>query len=61
MFLGDSAFEGRTALKSISLPENLKDQHSIGGSVFKGCTGLSEIKLPDSMTGLPYSIFDGCI
>ena len=60
MLLGDSAFEGCTALKSISLPENLKDQHSIGGSVFKGCTGLSEIKLPDSMTGLPYSIFSGC-
>ena len=55
--VGDYAFYGMTALKSIELPEGIT---SIGKCSFAFCSVLAEIKLPGSLTTIGESAFEGC-
>ncbi len=55
--IGDCAFLGCSALKSVSLPESLK---SIGKGAFNGCSALTEIALPAAVTELGAGAFNGC-
>ena len=54
--IGDSAFQGCTSLKSITIPEGVT---SIGRSAFQGCTSLKSITIPDSVTHIGnYAFFN---
>ena len=55
--IGNSAFEGCTALKSVKIPESVA---TIGGSAFKNCSALTEVVLPKQLKSLSASIFYGC-
>ncbi len=48
-------FEGCTQLKSVNLPNSLKNMYY----AFKGCTSLTSINIPDSVTDLN-GAFEGC-
>ena len=52
--IGDSAFQGCTSLKSITIPEGVT---SIGRSAFQGCTSLKSITIPDSVTHIGNNAF----
>lgn len=45
--IGDSAFQGNTAITGVSVPDSVT---SIGDSAFAGCTALTHIDLPQTMT-----------
>ncbi len=55
--IGKNAFEGRTGLGSITIPERVT---SIGDYAFSNCTGLTEITLPASLTSIGGGAFTGC-
>ncbi len=55
--IGDSAFEGNTALTSITLSEGIT---TIGQWAFADCTGLTSVTLPDTLTELGREAFYGC-
>ena len=55
--IGTSAFNGCTALTSVTIPEGVT---SIGDSAFKDCTGLTSVTIPDSVTDIGASAFEGC-
>ena len=55
--IGYSAFEGCSALSSISLPDGLT---SIGAYAFKDCSGLSSISFPDGLISIGESAFERC-
>ena len=55
--IGESAFEGCTGLKSISLPATVT---VIGEKAFKGCSGLEEAVLPQSLTDIGNEAFREC-
>lgn len=55
--IGDSAFEGCTALTTVSLPEEIK---TIGSRAFYGCTELDNFKLPASVTAIADYTFANC-
>ena len=47
--IGTSAFEGRSELKSVVVPNSVT---SIGYAAFYQCSGLTSIKIPDSVTSI---------
>lgn len=54
---GYGAFNGCTALESITLPEGLVE---IDGAAFNGCTALKSITIPNSVTSLGEYAFRNC-
>ena len=52
------AFEGCTALASVTLNEGLV---SIGSAAFRGCTGLTEITLPATLDSIGAEAFRNCL
>ena len=50
--IGKNAFKGRTTIKKVILPANLKD---IGDNAFSGCTSLTDV---DSKIQVPFNIID---
>ena len=55
--IGEGAFEGRTGLTSVVLPENLL---RIEASLFQGCTGLTVVNIPQCVTAIGTSAFASC-
>ena len=55
--LGDYAFYGLPALKTVSVPEGVT---YIGAYAFKNCTALTAVNLPEGLTKLGESAFYGC-
>ena len=52
-----SAFEGCTALTSVTIPNSVT---TIGYDTFRGCTGLTSVTIPKSVTSIGGSAFSGC-
>lgn len=55
--IGDEAFSGCTALKSIPLGEGLRE---IGAWCFSDCTALTSVVLPQSVSAIRENAFSGC-
>ena len=55
--IGENAYDGCTALTTLSLSENVV---SIGGNAFRNCTGLTSVTIPDSVTSIGAGAFSGC-
>ena len=55
--IGDSAFELRKDIKSLTMSNNVK---SIGESAFYGCSQLKSVKLPNRLKVLKYNTFACC-
>ena len=55
--IGENAYDGCTALTTLSLPENVV---SIGGNAFRNCTGLTSVTIPDSVNSIGAGAFSGC-
>ena len=55
--IGNYAFEGRSSLTSITIPDSVT---SIGIYAFEGCTSLTSINIPDGVTSIGLSAFYGC-
>ena len=54
---GSGAFQDRTDLTSIIIPESVT---SIGKSAFYNCAGLTSITIPENVTSIGYFAFSGC-
>ena len=52
-----SAFEGCTALTSVTIPNSVT---TIGYDTFRGCTALTSVTIPNSVTSIGGSAFSGC-
>ena len=52
-----SAFEGCTALTSVTIPNSVT---TIGYDTFRGCTGLTSVTIPNSVTSIGGFAFSGC-
>lgn len=59
VFVGSSAFEGCTSLKSIYYMGSSSIQY-IGESAFKGCIALTSIDIPRNLSAIQASTFEGC-
>lgn len=55
--IGLEAFDGRTGLTSITIPDSIT---SISRDAFNNCTGLMSITIPNSVTSIGVSVFNGC-
>ena len=55
--IGSHAFDGCTALTSVTIPDTVT---RIGTSAFAGCTALTEAVLPAGVTALQPGTFAGC-
>ncbi|MGN0855193.1 MAG: leucine-rich repeat domain-containing protein, partial [Kiritimatiellia bacterium] len=55
--IGDKAFNGCSALKSVTIPEGVT---SIGGKAFYNCTSLTGVTIPASVTSIGSDAFYGC-
>jgi len=55
--IGPNAFEGCSALRSVSIPSGVKN---IAAWAFKDCRGVSAVTLPPSVTNIGYQAFCGC-
>ena len=55
--IADYAFENRSALTSVDIPDGVT---SIGYYAFKGCSSLTSIVIPDSVTKIGGNAFSGC-
>lgn len=55
--IGDSVFDGCTAMTSISLPESIV---SIGNFAFLGCSGIKSLMIPKNTTNIGFQAFFGC-
>ena len=55
--IGDMAFDCRTSLTSITIPDGVT---SIGEEAFSNCTSLTSIAIPDSVTSIGIRAFYGC-
>ena len=53
----DNAFQYRTGLTSIEIPNSVT---SIGYAAFRGCTGITSIEIPNSVTSIDRWTFAGC-
>ena len=53
----NSAFNGFSSLKSISIPNSVTN---IGSNAFNSCTSLASIEIPSSVTSIGSNAFDGC-
>lgn len=56
--IGYNAFNGCSALTSVSLPNSLL---SIGKSAFRACSNLASIIIPNNVTDIEDMAFDGCM
>lgn len=55
--LGRSAFYGCTALRDLTLPEDLE---TLGDNCFSGCTALETVPLPEGVTDIGDGCFQNC-
>ena len=55
--IAENAFEGRTTLKSVTLPNTVT---RIGKEAFKDCSGLESVNIPDGVTRIENYTFGGC-
>ena len=55
--IGDYAFQGRSALASVSLPDSIA---VIPDGAFAGCSALTDIRIPESVTIIGAAAFAGC-
>lgn len=55
--IGHQAFRGCNKLRSVSLPNTIKEIYS---SAFSGCTALDSIIIPNSVTSIGDGAFSGC-
>ena len=55
--IGDSAFEGCSSLRSITIPDGVT---SIDACAFYGCSSLGSITIPEGVTSIGSSAFSGC-
>ena len=55
--IGAKAFENRSALTRITIPNCVT---SIGDKAFSGCSGLTSVTIPNSVTSFGSSAFSGC-
>ena len=55
--IGDDAFSGCTALKSIELPNQVK---TFGDNAFKDCRNIATINVPEELTSIGANCFNNC-
>ncbi len=55
--IGDNAFNNRTNLTAVEMPESVT---TIGGSAFYGCTGLTSVTILGNLTHIWGHAFRGC-
>lgn len=55
--IGETAFQGNTAITSVTVPENYK---TIESNAFEGCTGLTSVSLPGSLETVQGWAFKNC-
>ena len=55
--IGGGAFQGRTSLTSVTIPNSVT---SIGDGVFSGCTSLTSVTIPNSVTSIGSGAFYDC-
>ena len=55
--IADRAFENRTSLTSVTLPEGIE---KIGWFSFSGCVSLESVTLPKTLTSVAYGAFENC-
>lgn len=55
--IAESAFEGHTALASVSIPDSVIH---LNANAFAGCTLLASVAIPGSVTSIGDSAFKGC-
>ena len=55
--IGPYAFNGRSGLTSVSLPQGLT---TLGDGAFAGCAGLTSVSLPQGLTAIGKWAFYGC-
>lgn len=55
--IGEKAFEDRSSITEIKLPETIT---SIGDRAFSGCSNLLSFEMPESVTKLGKSVFENC-
>ena len=53
--IGEGAFEGRSGLTSVTIPNSVT---SIGRSAFWGCSGLTSVTIPNSVTSIGEAAFN---
>ncbi|AIV03703.1 BspA-like protein [Candidatus Malacoplasma girerdii] len=56
--IGDNAFNGCSALTSITIPSNVT---SIGERAFSDCSSLTSITIPSGLTQIGPKAFDNCV
>jgi len=56
-YIGGYAFQGCTALTSVTIPDSVT---SIGDLAFSSCTSLTSVTIPDSVTCIGSSAFKSC-
>lgn len=56
--IGNRAFENRTSLTSVTIPDSVT---AIDSVAFAGCTSLTSITIPDGVTEIADAAFNGCI
>ena len=58
--LSDSAFNGCSALRCVSLPEGLVSLGTVWGDCFYGCTSLEQVHLPSTLNTIYSGAFSYC-
>lgn len=56
--IGDRVFEGKSAIKKLSLPENIT---YVGDSAFAGCKNLEEVTLARAPEEMGDCVFENCV
>ena len=56
--IGEHAYEGRAALKSISIPASVRQ---ISERAFAGCTALTEVIMTDGLKSIGTAAFENCV